>query len=79
VLPVDEQDRIIAGHVPAALDGAEREVIKTAYAMATYRHASQRSLDFPTFVIGWVACLGVHRGSRRPGADIGPLRLGQRG
>jgi hypothetical protein len=35
MLPIDEQDRIIAGLVPAALDGAEREVIKTAYAMAT--------------------------------------------
>jgi hypothetical protein len=59
VAPVDQQDRIIAGLVPAALEGAEREVIKTAYAMATYWHASQRSLDFPTFGIAWVACLGV--------------------
>jgi hypothetical protein len=37
MLPIDEQDRIIAGLVPAALDGAEREVIKTAYAMAVWR------------------------------------------
>jgi hypothetical protein len=59
MLPVDEQDWIIAGLVPAALDGAEREVIKTAYAMAIYWHASQRSLDFTTFVIAWVACLGA--------------------
>jgi hypothetical protein len=34
MLPVDEQDRMIASLVPEALDGAERDVIKTAYAMA---------------------------------------------
>jgi hypothetical protein len=61
MLPVDEQDRIIAGLVPAALDGAEREVIKTAYAMATYRSLISQ---WPTLLIAWVACLGVQ--SQKP-------------
>jgi hypothetical protein len=52
--------------VPTEFEDAERDSIKAAYEVAADWYAQDHPLDFATFVISWLACLGVHSATLLP-------------